>query len=275
MRAISRFVLAFAGLAAAAIAAAPSASAGDKVSMVVLKEHAVGNTSSAQPYLDKLMEVAAKQNGWASGGGFFSTSRSKAEAWIQSDKPRYGILSLAPFLAFKDKFNLEVIGQASVAGGGGKQYFIVSSAAKDLAGCKGKRLATDHDDDPKFIDKVVGAGAWKLGDFTVLHMNRTGEPGRKVVSNDADCALIDDAQLGALAKVDGGAAVKPVWSGKQLPSLVVVAFADAPAADRKAFQANMAKLCVDGKQACDEVGLTSLASASAATYADPISLYSK
>lgn len=275
MRAILRSVLVFAGLAVVVTATEPPAVAGGSVGVIVLKEHAVGSTSQAQPYLDKLMAVAAKQNGWASATGHFDTSRSGAEAWIQSAKPHYGILSLAAFLALKGKHNLDPIGQALVVGGGGQQYFVVSQSARDLSGCKGKRLATDHADDPRFLEKVVAAGAWTLGDFSLLKTRRPGEAGRKVITNDADCALIDDAQVAQLGKVPGGAAVKPVWSSARMPPMVVVAFPGPSAADRRAFQGNLAKLCVDGKQACDEVGLNALKAAPPSEYAGVIALYGK
>jgi hypothetical protein len=259
-----------ASLVAAAALAAPN------VGVIVLKEHAVGSTAQAQPFLDKLMGVAAKENGWANAKGSFQTSRSGAEAWIGAESPQYGILSLAPFLAFRDKYKVEPIGQAVVAGGGGQQYFVVSSTAGDLAGCKGKRLATDHADDPKFIEKVVAAGAFKLGDFTLVTTKRPGEAGRKVITNDAECALIDDAQLSQLGKVDGGAAVKPVWSSAKMPPMVIVAFPSAPAAERKAFQASLPKLCTgSSQQVCQEVGLTNLQVTDASAYAAVVSAYSK
>lgn len=276
MRAILRSALVSVGLVAAVGAAANDAAAGGSVAVIVLKEHAVGSTAQAQPYLDKLMGVAAKQNGWDAARGHFQTSRSAAETWIGSEKPHYGILSLAPFLAFKDKYNVEPIGQALVSGGGGQQYFIVSSSAADGAACKGKRLATDHADDPKFIEKVVFAGAFKLADFNLVTTRRPGEAGRKVITGDADCALIDDAQVAQLAKVDGGAAVKQVWSSARMPPMVVVAFPAAPAAARKSFQESLGKLCTgDGKQACDEVGLTTLKPAAASEYAAVLAAYAK
>jgi hypothetical protein len=275
VRAILRTVLVFAGLAAVAASIEPRAVAGGSVGVIVLKEHAVGSTSQAQPYLDKLMAVAARQNGWGSATGHFVTSRSGADSWIQSSKPQYGILSLAAFLAFKSKYNLDPIGQALVSGGGGQQYFVVSQSARDLAGCKGKRLATDHADDARFLEKVVAAGAWTLGDFSLLKTRRPGEAGRKVVTNDAECALIDDAQLSQLGKVPGGGAVKPVWSSARMPPMVVVAFPSANAAERKAFQGNLPKLCVDGKQACDEVGLNALKAAQPSEYAGVVALYGK
>jgi hypothetical protein len=274
VRALVRLALLTAGLAAAAASAAPPASAGDTVGVIVLKEHAVGSTSQAQPYLDKLMGVAAQLNGWAAAKGNFQTSRSGAETWIQSDKPHYGILSLAPYLAFKAKYNLEVVGQAVVSGGGGQQYFIVSKSAGDLAGCKGKTLATDHADDTRFIEKVVAAGAFKLGDFTLVTTKRPGEAGRKVVGGDAECALIDDAQLAQLSKSDGGGAVKQAWASAKMPPMVIVAFPEAPAAEKKAFQANIPKLCEGaGKQPCDEVGLSALKTAANADYAAVVAMY--
>jgi len=259
VRATLRSALVSAGLAAAAALGASGALAGDTVGVVVLKEHAVGSTSQAQPYLDKLMDITAKENGWAGAKGTFHTQRASADAAIRADSPHYAILSLAPFLAFRQQYKLEIVGQAVVNGGGGQQYFVVSKSAVDLGGCKGKALATDHADDARFIDSVVAAGAFKLADFTVEKVTRTGQPGRKVVSDDAACALIDDAQLAALPQIPGGAAVKPVWSSARLPPMVIVAFPSAPAAERATFQASLPKLCTGaGQQICQQVGLTAL-----------------
>src|SRR5689334_21852683 len=99
-----RHALPILGLVATAALAASTALAGGNIGMIVLKEHAVGSTTTAQPYLDKLMGIAAKENGWESGGGSFQTSRSGAEAWIAAEKPHYGIISLAAFLAFQGKY---------------------------------------------------------------------------------------------------------------------------------------------------------------------------
>lgn len=268
-----RSVLVSVGLAAAVGLAAPVAQAQGAVGMVVLKEHAVGTTSTAQPYLDKLMEIAAKESGWASGHGKFFTKRPDAEAYIKSDGPHFGILSLAPFLAFRTQHNLTVIGQAHVkGGGGGGQYFIVSKTAGDLAGCKGKKLATDWADDPKFIENVVAAGAWKLADFTIEATKRPAQAGTMVANDEAVCALIDDAQLPVAQKA--APAIKPVWTSAKLPPMVIVAFPSAPAAERKTFQNTLGKLCTgSGQQICGEVGLASLNASDQAPYDDIIKRY--
>jgi hypothetical protein len=251
-----------------------AAMGGDNVGVVVLKEHGIGTSSQGQPYLDKLMGVAAKQNGWANASGSYQTTRAGAEAYITADKPHYGFLSLAPFLAFRKKFNAEAIGTVQVANAGGQQYFLISKTAGAAADCKGKKLATDHGDDPRFIDNVVFDGKFALGDFTLVTTTRPTQTLKKLLGDEADCALIDDAQKAELSKIDGGAAAKVIWTSARFPALVVVAFPAAPAAERKTFQEGIGKLCEgDGKQACTEIGIQALKPSTPADYAAVIAAY--
>jgi hypothetical protein len=258
------------GAAFAAIGA-PAVALADPVGLLVLKEHAVGNTVQAQGFLNQLLAIAAQQNGWPGFKGQFQTQRASAEAYIKSDSPQYGILSLAPFLAFRGTYTLEPIGQAFVTGGGGGlKYFIVSKNAADLGGCKGKTLASDHIDDQKFIDKVVSGGAFKLAEFTLDKTTRPMQGIKKVADGQADCALIDDAQR---PNVDS-AGLKEVWKSADLPPMVIVAFPSASAEGRKTFQGNMGKLCQGaGATPCAQVGLQSLKSASLADYDAVIKAY--
>jgi hypothetical protein len=255
---------------------ADAAAENGTVGILVLKEHGVGSAAQAQPYLDKFVAMAAKQNGWGGAKGEYHTSRGNAEAFISAQKPQFGILSLGAFLGLKGKHNLEIIGQVSMNRAGGQQYHLISKTASDLAGCKGKALASDHADDAKFIEKVVSKGTFKLGDFTLVTTTRPIQTIKKVVSGDAACALVDDAQLAELGKIDGAGDIKSVWSSDKLPPMVVVAFPSAPADTRKAFQANLGKVCEgDGKATCGEVGILAMKSASAADYAGVVSAYDK
>lgn len=264
------------GLVAAVGLISPGALAGEGVNLLVLREHGVGSAAQAQPYVDKLVAVAAKQNGWPSASGRYVTTRGAAESYVESDKPHYGILSLGAFLGLRAKHSLEVLGQVSVARAGGQQYHLISKVAGDLAGCKGKRLASDHVDDVAFVEKVVSGGAFKLSDFTLVATSRPLQTIKKVVASEAECALIDDAQLEELGHLDGAADVKSVWKSEKLPPMVLVAWPVAPAAERAAFQSNLAKICEgDGKQICGEIGLSSLKAATAADYASVVAAYSK
>ena len=121
--------------------------AGRTYRILVFKENGIGSASSAQPYVDKLVALAAKANQWSAGEGKYVTRRSRAKDYIDDKKPEFGILSLGPFLAFRSPHSLEVVGVAEVARAGGRQYHLVSKSASSLAGCKGKKVASNHADD--------------------------------------------------------------------------------------------------------------------------------
>jgi hypothetical protein len=252
------------------------AAAETSVNLFVVKEHGVGTPALAQPYLDKFVAIAAQQNGWPSAKGQYFTTRSAAESFISAQNPHYGILSLGAFLALKDKYLLTVIGQLDVKLAGGRRYFVISRSADGLAGCKGQTLASDHADDPRFIDNVVARGSFKLGDFTVVPTQRPLQTIRKVLSGEATCALIDDAQLSELAHIDGADRLRRVWQSAELPPMVVVAFPHAPTAERTRFRANLPELCDEaGQSVCAEVGITDMRPASEVDYAEVIKAYAQ
>ena len=266
--------LAVVGALALALGPAPARSAPGEVEILVLREHGVGSPTLAQPYLDRFMALAAQQNGWQAARGQYLTHRAAVPAYVKEHTPHYGILSLGAFLALREPYKLEVIGRVASTLVGGEQYFVVSKAAPDLKGCKGKTLASDHTDDPKFIERVVARGAFKLTDFQVIENQRPLQSIKQVLGGEATCALIDDAQLSELRHLEGGGDVQVVWSSPKLPQMAVVAFPAAPAAERKVFQANLSHVCdADGQTACGEVGIRALDAASANDYAEVVSAY--
>lgn len=274
-RRFRRFGLAAVLPALALTVAAPARAADTSaVNILIVKEQGVGGAAQAQPFVDKLVGVVAQMNGWSASAGKYATTRESAEEIIHGTQPHYGIMSLGAFLALRGKHQLEVLGRAEVAQAGGRQYHVISSKQTDLAGCKGKTLATNHAEDGKFIDKVVAGGSFVLADFQVVATKRPLQTIKKVTAGEAECALVDDAQFAELARVEGGAAVKSLWKSKELPPMVVVAFPSAPAAEKKAFQSSLAKVCAgEGKAACSEVGIKKLASGGAADYDAVIAAY--
>ena len=263
-------------LLAASFAFAPTARAAEGIRILVLKEHGVGSPTLAQPYLNSFVENAAKQNEWGDAKGQYYVTRAGAEEYIASQKPHYGIMSLPAFLDFRIKYGLEVIGKVSVSLVGGQQYFLISKTATDLAGCKGKKLASDHTTDVRFIEKVVARGDFVLKDFQLTPTQRPLQTIKEVISGNADCALIDDAQMAELGKLPGSAEVKTAWKSAALPPMVVTAFPTAATAERQRFQKNFTKVCDgDTKPACAEVGISSLDMASAAEYAEVVAAYGR
>ncbi|MGB1013022.1 MAG: hypothetical protein ACPG4T_02725 [Nannocystaceae bacterium] len=244
------------------------------VNIVILRENGVGSAAQAQRYVDELVARTGEVNNWTKTSGKYTTRRAQAESYIASSKPQFGILSLGGFLALRATNKFQVVGQADVKAAGGQKYFIVSASAADLAGCKGKTLASNHLGDTKMIEGVVAAGAFKLADFTVEKTRRPVQTLKKVIAGEAVCALIDDAQKSDLGSVDGGNSLKVVWTSAKMPPMVVVAFGSAKSATRQRFKANLGKVCSgDGKSTCGQAGIRSLKSASNASYRAAIKAY--
>jgi hypothetical protein len=276
---VSLLSLALAAVTVAAVAGLAPAGAdsdGPAVGILVLKEHGVGSAAQAQPYLDRFVALAATQNDWSTATGRYHTNRGAAEVFIETEKPHYGILSLPAFLALRQKYRLEVIGQVVVTLVGGRQYSVISKRAADLAACKGKPLASDHADDAKFVDRVVAAGQFTLRDFTVIQTQRPLQTIKKVIGNEAECALIDDAQLAELSHLEGADGVRPIWQSQPLAPMVVVAFPSAPVDERAAFRENLGEVCDgNGQSICAEVGIVSLHAAAEADYAAVVAAYGR
>jgi hypothetical protein len=259
-------VLVLLGLAAPAPA--------EQIGVLVLKEHGVGSPTLAQPYVDKFVGMAAKLNGWDGARGLYVTTRPAAEAFIQSDAPHYGIFSLAALLALRQKHALAIIGRVGSRLVGGQQYFVVSKEATDLAGCKGGKLASDHTDDPRFVEKIVARGAFTLGDFQIVQNQRPLQSTKQLLAGEVRCALIDDAQRAELPHLEGGGDVHVVWESVRLPALTLAAFPTAPEAERKKFRDSLRTVCEgEGRSACAEVGVSSLEAATPKDYADLVALY--
>lgn len=261
-------------LAAATVLAAGPARADAPVQLLVLRERGVGSAAQAQPYVDRFVALAAKKNGWPSAKGTYVTTREAAEGLIAKDKPAYGIATLAAFLALRTKHSLEPLGRIAATRAGGTRYHLVSRSAADLAGCKGKKFASDHAEDVRFVDRVISGGAFKVADFTLVPTKRPVQTIRKVALGEVDCALIDDAQLADLAGVEEAKGVRSVWASAELPAMVVAAFPSSPAPQRQQFRASLGKLCEgEGKAACDEVGIQAMTAITAAELAPLLKAY--
>ena len=244
------------------------------VSILVLKEHGTGSQALAQPYVDRFVALAAAQNGWSGAKGQYYTTRSAAEGFIASQKPHYGILSLAAFLALRGPYHLDVIGEVATSLAGGRHYALISGSADELAGCKGKTLVSDHTDDARFIERVVARGDFRLGDFTLLQTQRPLQTIRKLLAGEAACALVDDSQLADISHLEGADGLHTAWRSVELPPMAVVAFPAAPAGERARFRESLEHLCDDGgRSACGEVGIVSLEGAADTDYTTVTRLY--
>jgi len=271
-------VLALGGLLAGtwlSVAVAVAAPAAAARSFIVLREYGVGSASRAQPYLDELLRVVAEQNHWPKATGKYFSERASALAFVREEKPDFGILSLPAYLALKDTLQPSVIGEVLAPQAGGRRYFLVSKQAQALEGCVGHRLATTFAPDAKFVERVVAAGAFKLADFTLVSAQRPLEPLKQVLRDEADCALIDDAQLAATGHIERGSELRTAWRSAELPGMPVLAFPRADAAAVKSLKQSLPSLCTKAKQACGSVGIDLIQASSDERYRALLAQYSK
>jgi hypothetical protein len=258
----------------APLTVASDGSAEGTIRILILMEHGIGSASQAQPHVDKLVEVAKQANGWSDASGTFMTRRKTAEKYIKSHSPEFGIMSLGAFLGLREKHGLVVIGEAEVKTAGGRQYHLISKDASDLDGCKGAKLATNHADHSRFINKVVSGGDFTLDDFKVVKTKRPVQTIKYVVQKKATCALIDDAQYAELSHIEGTDGIVSVWKSKMLPPMAIVAFSSATDAERAKFKGTLSGLCSgEGKESCEQVGIKALTPADSSSYTDVISAY--
>ena len=247
-------------LFASAAVAAPEAEKPTEpgVDVLVLRVGGTGSASSAQRYIDDLMSVAAKVNGWPSAQGKYFTSKKLAENWIRAQKPHYGFLSFSAYLGMRKAHDLSLLGKVDATAAGGQQFFIISVNQHELAGCKGKTLGTNIED-AKFVDKIVGGEAFDLSEFEVVDTKRPVKTIKSVLRGETECALVDDAQIVAMNKLEGAEGLHTVWFSPTLPSLVVTKFGNAPDAEAKTFAKNLDKLCTgEGQEACQAAGIKEL-----------------
>ena len=256
-------------LAALALAlTAPAARSAEPVKFVVLLEGGLGGGAQAQAYVDQFVGGFARRCAWPSAASLYTNARERALAYVASDKPQFGLFSLGAYLALAGRQGLVVVGQADAKAAGGRRYHVVAKQGAGLAACKGQPLASNHAADPRFVDRVVFAGAARLSDFTLVETARPVLTLKKVIRDEARCALIDDAQAATLATVEGGASLKILWSSAELPPIPVVAFPGAAPGVVRAFQAALPEVCAGADRVtCTNIGLERLAVASDAHYA--------
>lgn len=240
-----------------ALQAAPSeGAADDPVGFVILRDNGTGSAAQAEGPLTRLLAHVASLNGWASALGQYFTERAKGVAYIDSTKPEFGMFALGDYLALRKAHGLRPIGASSLNATGTAQFFVISKTEKTLAGCKGKTLATNQAGDRKYIDAVVSGDAFDLSDFIVVETRRPVQTLKKVLRDEAVCALVDDAQIAAMYAIEDGHTMHPVWSSKEFPGLVVASFGSAPAEHVKSFAKHLTQLCEGaGKEACGAAGL--------------------
>jgi hypothetical protein len=227
------------------------------VHVLIVKEQGVGAPRRPSPTSTSWSASPASSTaGPASRASSRRPARPPRSTSTASD-PHYGIMSLGAFLALRGKHQLEVSARPRSSDGNGREYHIVSKTRRTSPAARARPWPATTPRTSKFVDKVIAGGAFALADFTLVATKRPVQTIKKVISGEAECALIDDAQFAELARVEGGAASSRCgsrtscrrwsWSrSRRRP----------PPRATRAFKGKLGQICSgEGKAACGEVGI--------------------
>ncbi len=222
-----------------------------------------GEPESAQPYIDRMAAEIEKAAGWAKGSakGRFLTSRKEVQSFLDAQKPGFGILEPWLYFELRQSQKLELLVQVDSADlNSPKLHVVVKDPAwKTLADLKDKKLWTHLADSPTYLSQVVLDG--KQAAQTHFQLKQVGsaiKAARAVLRGEADAALLDDEQLAMAQKLEGGAALRALYSSTPQPSVAVVAFgATLPADKQTVLRKALLNLCAGaGAATCKEMHIS-------------------
>jgi ABC-type phosphate/phosphonate transport system substrate-binding protein len=201
---------------------------------VVYSPNLGGSQQQARPYLDTFLRDIEKRMSWPkeSASGEFMEGAKSAEEYIDKTKPGYGLISPTLYLDLVcRKVSVEpVLSIVGLTNTGPTERFHVivkGDALKDLKALQGKRLASNHLQNAKFVSRVVFDG--KLDASTYFQLQPTAsplKPFKQLDRGETDAILVDDAQFMSAKSLPIGPSLRVVYSSEPLPPFPMVAFGD-------------------------------------------------
>lgn len=218
------------------------------------------DTETAQPYIDRFATHLEGLTGWSKSSlkGRFTPSKKEALAYIESQKPGFGVLEPSLYLELRKSHKLTAIADVNGPDLNSPQLHVVvkDAAVKSLDDLKGKKVWTHLADVPAFLGQVVLDGKESPDKrFALKQVSGAMKAARAVLRGEADAAILDDEQLAAAKKMEGGAALRSVFDSATLPPVVAVVFGGTPAADQTVLTKSLLALCTakDGAAICKEM----------------------
>lgn len=235
-----------------------------------------GDPEAAQPYIAKFLDYLEGPAGWPKGStkGSFLTTRKEALAYIESSKPGLGMMEPQLYLELRKTHALTPIAQVVSPDLASERLHLVvkDPAIKDLADLKGKRLHTTLADAPQYLSRVVLSGKVDAAQhFQIKGVGQAMKGARALLRGEADATLLDDEQLAAARKLEGGAALRSIHDSPALPPLLVVVFGKAlKPEEQKKLSKVLTEMCgtPKGGEVCKEMHITKFAPVSSPALAD-------
>jgi hypothetical protein len=231
-------------LAAALLVAAPVAaqeSAPAHGGLVICYPNAPGNQRVAAPVMERLGQYLSRKVDAPLRPAYFNEV-DPARIYVETQRPAFGILSLAMFLRWRKEHGLKVIALSERLGQTSDRFHLLvkqDAKAKSLADLGKSSPATlwsSHLDDMRFATNVVFAGALALhadGSGPVrlrstrqpLRALRRMKAGKPFEGKPVDAVLVDGTTWNGLQKLKTFRGVlRVLYTSPALPSPPVVAF---------------------------------------------------
>jgi ABC-type amino acid transport substrate-binding protein len=221
-----------------------------------------GDSGTAQPYVAKFAARLEELMGWEKGscqGGFFA-DRQEALAYIKEKQPGFALLDPPLYFELREAQQLKLISQLSSPElvSPSLQVVVKDEKLDALAALKGKQLTTTLAASPRYLSSVVFDRKLEADKHFRLKRVGTALKGvRMVLTGKAEATLIDADQLAAARKMEGGQALKSVYTSPALPPIPVVVFGKVMKPEEAgAMEKKLPKLCTgEGAQICQDMHL--------------------
>ena len=219
-----------------------------------------GSAAQAKPYLDKFFQFIEHKLGWPekSGTAAFLDDEKSVREYIEKNKPAFALVPPSFYLdlACKKEAVTPLVGVVLANATGVMKFHVVvkKGGAKSLDALKGKKLASNHLEDLRFVSNVVFEG--KLDAEKHFELVRTGspvKPFKMVDKGEADAALIADDQLAHMKTLPFGQNLEVVYSSPALPQAPVIAFDNTvKPAEREQLKKTLLEMCSskEGAETC-------------------------
>lgn len=242
--------------------------------------------AEAKPYLDTFFAYLEKELHWPakSGHGSYLDDEKAVGQFIAKEGPGYALVPPSYYLQLACKkapvtLLASIVGLTDTTGSGRYHVVVKDPQYKSLGDLKGKRIASNHFQDTRFISAVVLGGKFDAEkDFVLAPTNSPIKPFKEVDRGQADAALVDDAQLQHMGSLPFGKSLKVVYSSEALPPFPVVAFNSVvSASERAAVGKALVGMCQseDGGKVCKSLQITRFAPVAASAYQHAIKQYCK
>lgn len=246
------------GLGAALLLQAAAGLAGPQ-DFAVFSTRLGGDAATAQPYVDRLAVHLETAMGWPKGStkGQFFTSKKDALSGIDLQKPGFAFIEPQLYLEMKGTWVESLAGVESAELNTTKLNVVVKDPAyKSLADLKGKKLWTTLADWPRYLSNIVFDGKGPAN-LELKQIGAVTKGARAVLRGEADATLLDDFQLLDMKKLEGGDALRSIYSSPKLPTLLVVARGLSDG-DKKKLTATLLGMCATpkGGEICKEMRIT-------------------